>query len=170
MKKVIKKIFWVAFGLLMGLALLGVILGRTSKNNPKYTLDNKNLGEYGFKVVFNKGTELEEHDVVYKLPAGRYKVTNLDSVNKPVVSVFTDAIINDEILGDDYYGVSADSKSLEYNKSMYLNIHDDELVCIQTKKDIKGFEFERVGEPQDSKMVYSKEYKPIKTINDLKEE
>lgn len=53
---------------------------------------------------------------------------------------------------------------------MYLNIHDDELVCIQTKKDIKGFEFERVGEPQDSKMVYSKEYKPIKTINDLKEE
>lgn len=78
MKKVIKKILWVAFGLLMGLALLGVILGRTSKNNPKYTLDNKNLGEYGFKVVFNKGTELEEHDVIYKLPAGRYKVTNLD--------------------------------------------------------------------------------------------
>lgn len=141
------------------------------KSKADFVLDGKNLGEYGHQVVFGKGTNLEHEDVIYKIPSGKYEVKNIDSKNDIVVSVFTDAIINDETLGDDYYGVSADSKGIEPNKTNIISVHDDEHVGVGSMlklDDFKGVEFRRLGDAEDSHMIYNKEQKPVKDIMDLK--
>lgn len=42
-----------------------------------FTIVPEEKGEYGFENTLNAGTEFEETQIVYHIPAGTYKVTNL---------------------------------------------------------------------------------------------
>ncbi len=141
------------------------------KSKADFVLDGKNLGEYGHQVVFGKGGKFEQEDIIYKIPSGKYELKNIDNKSSVVVSIFTDAIIFDEVLGDEYYGVSADSKGIEPSKTNIISVHDDEHVAVAVLSNLdnfKGVEFRRLGDAEDSHMFYNKEQKPIKDIMDLK--
>lgn len=141
------------------------------KSKADFVLDGKNLGEYGNQVVFGKGSEFEQEDIIYKIPSGKYELKNIDNKSSVVVSIFTDAIIFDEVLGDEYYGVSADSKGIEPNKTNIISVHDDEHVAVAVLSNLdnfKGVEFRRLGDAEDSHMVYQNDKKPVKDIVDLK--
>ena len=47
------------------------------------------IGEYGEEVVLNAGTEFEEHEIAYHIPAGTYMVTNLNANGGGQVSVYS---------------------------------------------------------------------------------
>lgn len=47
------------------------------------------VGEYGIEVKLNEGTELEETEIAYHIPAGSFSVTNLNSNGAVQVSVYS---------------------------------------------------------------------------------
>ncbi len=47
------------------------------------------VGEYGEEVVLNAGTEFEEHEIAYHIPAGTYMVTNLNTKGGGQISIYS---------------------------------------------------------------------------------
>ncbi len=59
------------------------------------------LGDYGKEIIMSEGTDLEEHLIVYYVPAGKYTVKNLGS-NPTQVSVYEGFAKNNETGYDEY--------------------------------------------------------------------
>ena len=70
-----------------------------------FVLMDGDMGEYGVEVVLNEGTEFEEHEIVYYLPAGTYSVENHNEKQAGQVSVYCGGPIKngewEEFVADD---------------------------------------------------------------------
>ena len=86
-------------------------------------------GDYGKEVVMSEGTDLEEHLIVYYLPAGTYTVKNLGDY-RTQISVYEGFSKNVET-GYDEYTQTGDIVLLNKNESGDIEIPDGWFIEIQ---------------------------------------
>lgn len=123
--------FWVIIGVFV-IAGYGASLNKTDEKSgdetnqgssqtttgKKYELSSNSLGEYGKAVVLNKDSDMPATKNLYKLPAGKYKVT---TTNKKYSAFW---IVKDEIGKED----SKYPEILQYVGEQYtLTAGDDDL-------------------------------------------
>lgn len=111
----------------------------------QYELSGATLGEYGTVVVLNKDTDMPVEKNLYKLPAGKYKVT---TTNSKLTSFF---IVKDEVgieEGNDDYPETLQYVGEEYDltagtndfggrakKEVTIEIASDESILLPTDTD-----------------------------------
>ena len=54
-----------------------------------FVIVDDEIGEYGESVTINKGTEFEETEIMYHVPAGKYSITNTDKKTGVQVSIYS---------------------------------------------------------------------------------
>jgi len=91
-------------------------------------------GEYGVEVVLNEGTEFEEHEITYKIPAGTYTVENLGDKGAVQISVFCggpekngewEEFVKDDNCANPIVVMAGESKDLEIKESQFVVFSDD---------------------------------------------
>ncbi len=91
------------------------------------------LGEYGKEYTLNAGTEFEELEIAYFIPAGTYEVTNLDTKSTAQVSVYCG---EPELDGEWEYFVSDDNCAnpivLAVGEKKELVIKDGQFVVLSS--------------------------------------
>ena len=70
----------------------------TSNDGGDYTfiIDPNEKGDYGFENTLNKGTDSEETQIVYHIPAGTYKVKNLGEYQGQIEACSDNTHVTDE--------------------------------------------------------------------------
>lgn len=111
-----------------------------------YALKGQELGEYGKKITLNANTDMPVDKYLYKIPAGKYKVTTSES--KFYVAFF---IVKDEITTEDNpnYPEVLDYVSEQYmltntdddlnglaSKEVEITLGEDESIQIDDKKEL----------------------------------
>lgn len=96
-------------------------------------------GKYGKEIVMSAGTDLEEHLVVYYLPAGNYTVKNLGE-KRAQVSVYEGFARNDETGYDDYTNVGdivvlgvGGSGEINIPEGWFVEIHEPTHISLEAK-------------------------------------
>ena len=74
------------------------IVTESSSDNllSSFTITPETKGEYGFEITLNAGTEFEETQIVYHIPAGTYSVTNLGEYQGQIQACSDKTIVNDD--------------------------------------------------------------------------
>ncbi len=86
-------------------------------------------GEYGKKLIFNKGTEYEIERWYYSIPIGTYKVTNIGKYMAPLMINFDEININEE--GWEEPVVAQEGQMLEINQETTISIEEGQVIYIQ---------------------------------------
>ena len=98
-----------------------------------FTLMDGKLGDYGEEVTLNAGTEFEETEIMYHVPAGLYSVKNLNSDGGAQVTVYSGApVLNgewEEFVADDtcpspIVVMGGEEKDLEIKEGQFVVIAD----------------------------------------------
>ena len=120
------------------------------KENIKYTLTGKELGEYGKKVTLNANSDSPTDKYLYKIPAGTYKVTttwekvtNLWIVKDEVVKT-GDAPYEEELsyVGEAYWMTNGTNDlNGKAKKEVEITLKEDESILIL---DTETFIFEKL--------------------------
>lgn len=93
-----------------------------------FVLDADEMGEYGFPVTFNKGTEDEITFTAYHIPAGTYTVTNKGE-HMSQISIYSD----ETHITEDGWEEAAETvavKLIDVDKSETLTVSDGQYVKI----------------------------------------
>lgn len=99
-----------------------------------FILMDGEVGEYGKEVVYNKGTEFEEHEICYYIPAGTYLVSNLNDKGAGQVSVYSGEPVKngewEEFVMDDNCArpivvMAGETKELEVKEGQFVVLSDD---------------------------------------------
>lgn len=61
----------------------------TTAQKLSFILTNDELGDYGRYAVLNEGTEFEEQEIMYYVPAGHYDLKNLDTNASVQLSIYS---------------------------------------------------------------------------------
>ena len=100
----------------------------TEDEKISFTLIAGEVGDYGEKIVFNKGTDMEIERIYYHIPAGTYTVTNVGEYMSQV-NVYSDEIHKNED-GWEEPVVAYENQMLDVNKSTSITIDDSQAVYI----------------------------------------
>lgn len=119
-----------------------------SENNKEekfsVTLNGIDMGEYGQEFILNKDTDMPTKYIAYKLPAGKYKATNLDKKYVGSLLVYTDEthIVDgwEECVG------ASSPETVEPGKSKEIEIHDNEHIKVIPSEEKSGFLLEKIAE------------------------
>ena len=100
-KKPLYKKWW--FWFVIVIAIIGIFGGNNDSSKPSdeestlnFSIVPDEAGEYGFENTLNKGTELEETQIVYHIPAGTYNVTNKGNFPGQIEACSDDTHITEE--------------------------------------------------------------------------
>lgn len=67
-----------------------IVIEEPKEDTLTFVLFDGEVGDYGIEVDLNKGTEFEEREIMYYIPAGSYLVSNLNTKKDTVqVSVYS---------------------------------------------------------------------------------
>ena len=98
-----------------------------------FVLMDGELGEYGVEVVLNQGTESEEHEITYYIPAGTYIVKNQNDKRAGQVTVYSGGPIKngewEEFVADEHCAspivvMAGESKELEIMEGQFIVLSD----------------------------------------------
>lgn len=83
-----------------------------------FTLTAGEVGEYGKELVYNSGTEFEEHLIAYYIPEGTYTITNIGDYMTQV------NVYSDEIKIEDgwEYPVDGNAELLDVQQSTEITV------------------------------------------------
>lgn len=104
-----------------------------TKETLNFVLKNGELGEYGIEVILNEGTEFEEHEIAYHIPAGVYMVKNKNENNAGQVSVYSggpekngewEEFVADENCSRPLVLMAGETKELEIKDGQFLILSD----------------------------------------------
>jgi len=86
-------------------------------------------GEYGKKLIFNKGTEFEMERWYYNIPIGTYKITNIGDYMAPLM-IYTDEInINED--GWEEPVIAQEGQMLKINQETTVTLEEGQVIYIQ---------------------------------------
>ena len=98
-----------------------------------FVLMDDEIGEYGVEVILNEGTEFEEHEIAYYIPAGTYTVTNLDEKGGGQVTVYSGGpeydgewqyFVADDNCAAPIVVMAGESKDLEIKDGQFVVLSD----------------------------------------------
>lgn len=93
-----------------------------------FTLVAGEIGDYGEKIVFNKGTDMEIERIYHHIPAGTYTVTNVGEYMSQL-NVYSDEVHKNED-GWEEPVVAYENKVLKVNESATITVDDSQAVYI----------------------------------------
>lgn len=105
----------------------------TSEQTLSFILMDGELGDYGEEVTLNAGTEFEEVEIMYHIPAGLYSVKNLNPDGGEQVTVYSGApVLNgewEEFVADDecqrpIVVMGGEAKDLEIKEGQFVVLAD----------------------------------------------
>lgn len=86
------------------------------------------VGEYGFELTLNKGTEFEETKIYYHIPEGNYTITNLGDCHAQV-SVYSDNVVKNSS-GWEEFAEAFDGITFGVGESGTIHIGENQCVEI----------------------------------------
>lgn len=99
-----------------------------------FVLMDSEVGDYGVEVVLNEGTEFEEHEIAYYIPAGNYLVENLNAKGSGQVTVCSglpelagewESFVIDDSCADPLVVMAGESKELEIKEGQFIILSDE---------------------------------------------
>ena len=99
-----------------------------------FVLMDGEVGDYGVEVVLNEGSEFEEHEIAYYIPAGTYLVDNLNTKGSGQVTVYSglpeldgewESFVADENCAPPIVVMPGESKELEIKDGQFIVLSDE---------------------------------------------
>lgn len=86
-------------------------------------------GEYGKKLIFNKGTEFEQERWYYSIPIGTYKITNIGDYMAPLMIYVDEININED--GWEEPVIAQEGQMLKINQETTITLEEGQVIYIQ---------------------------------------
>lgn len=86
-------------------------------------------GEYGKKLIFNKGTEFEQERWYYSIPIGTYKITNIGDYMAPLMIYVDEININED--GWEEPVIAQEGQMLKIDQETTVTLEEGQVVYIQ---------------------------------------
>ena len=105
----------------------------TSESASEIILMDGDIGEYGKEVTLNAGTEFEEKEITYYIPAGNYTVQNKNANGSAQVSVFSggpakngewEEFVSDDSCAKPIVVMAGETKDLEIKVDQFITLSD----------------------------------------------
>ena len=98
-----------------------------------FVLMDDEVGDYGVEVVINEGTEFEEKEIAYYIPAGVYTVANLEEKGGGQITVYSglpvkngewEEFVADENCASPIVVMAGEEKELEIKEGQFVVLSD----------------------------------------------
>ena len=86
-------------------------------------------GDYGEKLIFNKGTEFEQERWYYSIPIGTYKITNIGEYMAPLMIYVDEININED--GWEEPVIAQEGQMLKINQETTVTLEEGQVIYIQ---------------------------------------
>ena len=110
-----------------------------------FILNGSDKGQYGFDFTLGENTPNAYTYLAYKIPSGKYKITNISKKYANQVNVYTDA---KHMVGDYEECVGGTAELLNPGQSVEMNVTDTAHIKIVPNEENIGFSFERIGDAE----------------------
>ena len=112
-----------------------------------YTITGGETGEYGSIKSFNDTGTSPFKAIYYKLPAGEYKVSCVDSASFSIVRDNIHVYLQNEMPNPDIIDFVESSIDVKPDEPAYITIHGDESILFEQKKEL---DFSMIAEPAEN--------------------